>query len=133
MATGFTTDPVALAAATSRENSIRTAMLSTSGYYEFDEAGFTNAITQVEACIDKIRNLRGLARPMTGVLPMGDEPSSHKAAVGINASGARYLEHNQALEAAFKVIHDDLVAAREAYLTQEHHATDAINSTQRNM
>jgi PE family len=131
MVTGFNTntDPAAVGA----ENRIRTGWGSTSGYYEFDEAGFTNAINQVQACIDKVRELRVAARPMTQVLPMGDEPSSRRAAEGINASGGKYLTHNKALENAYQVIHDDLVAAREAYLAQEHHATDAINAIQRNM
>ena len=131
MVTGFNTntDPTAVGA----ENSVRTSWWSTSGYYEFDEAGFTNAIKQVEDCIDKVQTLRRQARPMTEVLPMGDEPSSRKAAKGINDSGAKYLEHNKKLEAAYKAIHDDLVAAREAYLAQEQHAAGAINSIQRNM
>lgn len=128
--TGFTTDP---AAATARENGIRTAMLSTSGYYEFDEAGFTNAINQVNACIRKVLDARNRAQPMTQVLPMGNEPSSRRAAVGINASGVKYLEHNQALENAYKTIRDDLVAARDAYLAQEQHAAGAINAIQRNV
>lgn len=131
MATGFTTNTGP--AAVGRENSVRTAMLATTGYYEFDEAGFTHAINQVQACIVKVRELRMAARPMTQVLPMGDEPSSRKAARGINASGAKYLDHNNALEAAYQAIHDDLVAAREAYLAQEQHAAGAINSIRRNL
>jgi hypothetical protein len=129
MATGFTANPGAAAA----DHGIRTTMLSQSGYYEFDEAGFTNAINQVNACIDKVRMLREQARPMTEVLPMGNEPSSRKAAAGINASGAKYLAHNKALEAAYQAIHDDLVAARAIYLGQEQHTTGAINTIQGNM
>jgi hypothetical protein len=127
--TGFNTD---LAAATARENSIRTAMLSTSGYYEFDEAGFTNPINQVNECIKTVLLARGKAQPMTQVLPMGAEPSSRHAAEGINASGVKYLEHNHALEKAYTTIRDDLVAARDAYLAQEQHAANAINTIQRN-
>jgi PE family len=100
------------------------------GYYEFDEDGFNDAINQVTACIEKVGEAYDKAQPMTGVLPMGNEPASRKAAAGINRSGVAYMAHNQDLENFYRTIRQDLITARDKYLAQEQHTKGAMNNLQ---
>jgi hypothetical protein len=104
-----------------------------SGHYEFDEAGFNSVLTDITTILTKIGAARQAALPMVQVLPMGDEPSSHHAADGVNNSGKSYLKHNDELRVHFEGLRDSLTKARDAYLAQEQHAAGSINKIQGNM